>query len=67
MKEVWKKRPFFPKDIIDSNVHTCLLSSFPSPLGEGWGEGKQKKPFIHIWDEEFSPRYHPNYVFKLER
>lgn len=19
-----------------------------------------KKPFIHLWDEEFSPRYHPN-------
>jgi hypothetical protein len=28
---------------------------------------KNKKPFIHIWDEESSPRYHPNYVFKLER
>jgi hypothetical protein len=28
---------------------------------------ENKKPFIHIRDEEFSPRYHPNYVFKLER
>jgi hypothetical protein len=26
-----------------------------------------KKLLIHIRDEEFSPRYHPNYVFRLKR
>ena len=34
---------------------------------DGLSSAKNKKPFIHIRDEELTPRYHPNYVFKLER
>gem|GEM_PF-2758129 len=37
------------------------------PLQGRVGVGlKNKKPFIHIRDEEFSPRYHPNSVERFE-
>jgi hypothetical protein len=45
----------------------CLLFNLSPLFWERAGVRENKKPFIHIRDEEFSPRYHPNYVFKLER
>ena len=53
-KEARKKRTFFPEDIVNSNVHVCLLS-------------KVKQKTLHpLRDEEFSPRYHPNSVEGLK-
>jgi hypothetical protein len=54
-----EKRPLFPEDVIDPNVHTSLLF-FRQP------SNLNKKPFIHIRDEEFTPRYHPDSVEKFE-
>ncbi|MBN8655468.1 MAG: hypothetical protein J0M11_07015 [Anaerolineae bacterium] len=49
---------------MDDRPLTILFFHRPSSIVHGL---KNKKPFIHIRDEEFSPWYHPNYVFKLER
>ena len=56
-----KKAEHRPSFNIIFRDHLCLLSGMsPLPKGEGEGEGyKNKKPFIHNRDEEFSPRYHP--------
>jgi hypothetical protein len=70
-EEARKKRAFFPEDVIDSKnpFHLCLLSRFGvvnCPMGvlhnirqQVDGLHVKQKPFIHIRDEEFSPRYHP--------
>jgi hypothetical protein len=42
------------------------FSNYPLSLWERARVRENKKPFIHNRDEEFSPRYHPNYVFKFE-
>jgi hypothetical protein len=50
--EAWKKRPLFPENVVDPNVHTSLLSikikNPSSTLG-------RRMPLQ-------TPRYHPDYV-----
>jgi len=65
-KEAWKKRTFFPEDIVNSNYFFHDVPPFkfiPSPHGRERARVRKnkKKPFIHNRDEEFSPRYHPVY------
>jgi hypothetical protein len=37
-EEAWKKRTFFPEDIVDLNFHASLLSIYSlAPCGRGLG------------------------------
>jgi hypothetical protein len=52
-EEARKKRSLLPENVVDANVHTCLLS-------------KVKQKTLHpLRDEEFSPRYHPDCVIQI--
>src|SRR5258706_1991359 len=71
--EARKKRSLLPEDVINMNVHACLLFKFWNPsacrrrgASSTIPRYTKQKTLHPLRDEEFSPRYHPNYVFKLE-